>query len=77
MLFCFRDKTKMLMPNGSPREKESIAMKSSSSVQLHATAFLYDHLNDFSVWIRKLTPEQLGNIARVMIARARHHRRTR
>src|SRR6266403_1235293 len=58
----------MLMPNSSLREKESIAMKSSSSVQLHATAFLYDHLNDFPVWIRQLTPGQLENVARVMIA---------
>jgi hypothetical protein len=43
-------------------------MKSSLSVQLHATAFLYDHLNDFPVWIRKLSRGQLENIARVMIA---------
>jgi transcriptional regulator with GAF, ATPase, and Fis domain len=68
LLFCFRNKIKMLMPNGSPREKASIAMKSSSSVQLHASAFLYDHLKDLPVWIRKLTPGQLENIARVMIA---------
>jgi transposase-like protein len=56
------------MPGGFPREKEGIAMKSSSRVQMQATAFLYDHLSDFPVWIRKLTRGQLENIARVMTA---------
>ncbi len=56
------------MLNGFPHDKEGIAVKSSSNVQLHAVAFLYDHLSDFAVWIRKLTPQQLENIATVMIA---------
>jgi DNA-binding NtrC family response regulator len=43
-------------------------VKSASHVQLHAVAFLYDHLSDFPVWIRRLTPAQLENIAKVMIA---------
>jgi Bacterial regulatory protein, Fis family len=44
-------------------------MKSTSeSTHLNALAFLYDHLIDFPVWIRKLTRGQLENIARIMIA---------
>jgi transcriptional regulator of acetoin/glycerol metabolism len=45
-----------------------MSVKFSLNVQLHAIAFLYDHLNDFPVWIRRLTPAQLENMARVMIA---------
>ncbi len=44
-------------------------MKSTSEIaHLNALAFLYDHLIDFPVWIRKLTRGQLENIARIMIA---------
>jgi len=44
-------------------------MKSTSeSTHLNALAFLYDHLIDFPVWIRKLTRGQLENIARIMTA---------
>jgi regulatory Fis family protein len=43
-------------------------MKSSLNVQLHPVAFLYDHLSEFPIWMRKLTPGQLENIASVMIA---------
>jgi hypothetical protein len=35
---------------------------------LNALAFLYDHLTDCPVWIRYLTPQQLKNIARIMVA---------
>ncbi len=43
-------------------------MKATSEItRLNALAFLYDHLNDFPVWIRKLTRGQLENIARIMI----------
>ena len=43
-------------------------MGSSINVELHAVAFLYDHLSDFPLWIRKLTPGQLEHIAKVMTA---------
>lgn len=43
-------------------------MGSSINVELHAVAFLYDHLSDFPVWIRKLTPGQMEHIAKVMTA---------
>lgn len=43
-------------------------MKSPSNVQMHAVAFLYDHLSDFPTWIRKLTPAQLESIAKLMLA---------
>src|SRR6266567_403342 len=43
-------------------------MKTRSEItRLNALAFLYDHLSDFPVWIRKLTRGQLENIARIMI----------
>jgi Bacterial regulatory protein, Fis family len=43
-------------------------MKPTSEItRLNALAFLYDHLSDFPVWIRKLTRGQLENIARIMI----------
>lgn len=43
-------------------------MKSSLQVQMHAVAFLYDHLSEFPMWIRRLTPGQLEHIARLMMA---------
>ena len=43
-------------------------MKSSANVQMQAVAFLYDHLSDFPAWIRRLTPAQLEDIARVMLS---------
>lgn len=42
-------------------------MGSSVNMKLHAIAFLYDHLSDFPLWVRKLTPGQLEHIARLMI----------
>jgi Bacterial regulatory protein, Fis family len=42
-------------------------MKSSFDVRMHAMAFLYDHLSDCAVWIRRLTPSQLNDIANVMV----------
>jgi len=44
-------------------------MKSTSEIaHLNALAFLYDHLMDFPVWIRKLTRGQLENIATIIVA---------
>ena len=43
-------------------------MKSSVDARMHAIAFLYDHLRDFPTWICRLTPGQLDDIAKVMIA---------
>jgi hypothetical protein len=43
-------------------------MKSPVDVHMHAVAFLYDHLGEFPVWIRRLTPGQLEHIARIMLA---------
>lgn len=40
----------------------------SLSLRLHALAFLYDHILDFSVWMRTLTPGQLQELAKVMLA---------
>ncbi len=43
-------------------------MKSTSEVtHLNALAFLYDHLMDFPVWIRRLTRGQLENIATIVV----------
>ena len=44
-----------------------MAMKSSLNVQMHAIAFLYGHLGEFPVWIRRLKPGQLEHIAQVMM----------
>lgn len=43
-------------------------MKPSSSLRPHAVAFIYDHLEDFAVWIRRLTPGQIESIAEVLVA---------
>lgn len=43
-------------------------MNSSTGLRPHAVAFIYDHLKDFAVWIRRLTPGQIENIAEVLIA---------
>jgi len=43
-------------------------MKAPQNARMHAVAFLYDHISDFPVWFRRLTPGQLEQIASVMVA---------
>lgn len=43
-------------------------MKPSASLRPHALAFIYEHLEDFAVWIRRLTPGQVEDMAEVLIA---------
>ena len=44
-------------------------MKSTSEIaHLNALAFLYDHLMEFPVWIRKLTRSQSENLATIIVA---------
>lgn len=43
-------------------------MKSQLRVDAHAMAFLYDHLAEFPSWIRRLTPGQIENLAKVMLS---------
>lgn len=42
-------------------------MNPSTSLRPHALAFIYEHLEDFAVWIRRLTPGQIENMAEVLI----------
>lgn len=35
--------------------------------RLSALAYLYDHATDFPVWLRRLTPRQLDDIAALMV----------
>lgn len=43
-------------------------MNPSANLRPHALAFIYEHLEDFAVWIRRLTPGQIENMAEVLIA---------
>ena len=43
-------------------------MNASPSLRSSALAFIYDHLEDCAVWIRRLTPRQIENIADLLIA---------
>lgn len=43
-------------------------MKSPVDVRMHAIAFLYDHMLDVPVWIRRLTPGQVDDISKLMIS---------
>ena len=43
-------------------------MKSSLNIEMQAVAFLYDHLDEFPHWIRRLTPGQLEGLAKVLLA---------
>jgi transposase-like protein len=38
------------------------------NVLMHAVAYLYDHLGDCPVWMRRLTPGQLEHIAKLMVS---------
>jgi DNA-binding NtrC family response regulator len=44
-------------------------MKQASKIaHMEALAFLYDHLQDFPAWVRRLTNGQLEGVAKIMIA---------
>lgn len=43
-------------------------MKSSLKIDVHALAFLYDHMSDFPLWLRQLTPGQVESLARIMLS---------
>ena len=38
------------------------------NVLMHALAYIYDHLAECPVWLRRLTPGQLENIAKLMVS---------
>jgi DNA-binding NtrC family response regulator len=42
-------------------------MKSLLKVEMHALAYLYDHVSDLPLWMRQLTPGQLQGLANVML----------
>lgn len=43
-------------------------MKSFLKVETHALAYLYDHLNEFPLWMRQLTPGQIEAVAKIMLS---------
>ena len=45
---------------------EEKGMQPSSNNYLHALAFLYDNINDFPTWLRRLSPGQMEQIAAIM-----------